>query len=162
MTPHPQRCSPLDIDAISQFLDKEKELFFYSKTTIKRMVLGDDEGRKPYDIFLEKIDNKIVGIAIVSSKSKTLSLLFVSPEYRKQGIGAALFQLANPKQILMKRNAIPYFAQLCGCASHSTAKSEQEIREQVLDDFAQWVKTEWVQESIKDYKAELREQEGKR
>jgi hypothetical protein len=35
-------------------------------------------------------------------------------------------------------------------SSHDTA-----IRNATLDDFAQWVKTEWVQESIKDYKETL-------
>jgi hypothetical protein len=39
----------------------------------------------------------------------------------------------------------------------SPARSD---RERVLDNFAQWVKTEWVQEAIKDYKEELR-QSGK-
>ena len=78
------------------------------------MVLGDDEGRKPYDIFLSKDSRQIIGIAIVSSKSKTLSLLFVAPEYRKKGIGKELYKISNPKQILMKRKAIPYFAKLEG------------------------------------------------
>ena len=125
--PHPQRCTLDEIDAISQFLDKYKdsELFFYSKKTIRRMVLGDDEGRKPYDIFLTKVQGQIVGIAIVSSKSKTLSLLFVSPEYRKNGIGKDLYNVANPKQILAKRKAIPYFAMLEGCASHSSTQAPE-------------------------------------
>jgi hypothetical protein len=33
------------------------------------------------------------------------------------------------------------------------------IRNAALDDFARWVKTEWVQESIKDYKEELHTKE---
>ena len=37
---------------------------------------------------------------------------------------------------------------------HDTA-----IRNATLDDFAQWIKTEWVQESIKDYKEEIRTQD---
>lgn len=56
------------------------------------------------------------------------------------------------------RNSAHYahgFTAEYGCASHTSAG----IAEKVLDDFAIWVKTEWVQESIKDYKAELRQQE---
>jgi hypothetical protein len=58
-----------------------------------------------------------------------------------------------------------------GCASHSDFQSERDtiskelalelcidarkdVRDKVLDDFACWIKTEWVQESIKDYKAD--------
>ena len=100
-----------DIGSISEYLDryKDRELFFYSKKTIRRMVCGDNEGRKPYSITLAFDGEKIIGIAIVSSKSKTLSLLFVSPEYRGNCIGAQLFTAANPRQILMKRSAIGYF-----------------------------------------------------
>jgi hypothetical protein len=47
-------------------------------------------------------------------------------------------------------------ASFCELPSHSDAKSS----DKVLDDFGVWIKTEWVQESIKDYKAELREQKG--
>ena len=39
---------------------------------------------------------------------------------------------------------------------HDTA-----IRNATLDDFAQWIKNKWVQESIKDYKESLRTQQEK-
>jgi hypothetical protein len=62
-------------------------------------------------------------------------------------------------------------SELVGCASHSDFQSERDtiskelalelcidarkdVRDKVLDDFACWIKTEWVQESIKDYKAD--------
>ena len=108
---------PDEIDKVTQFIDKykDKELFFYSRATIKRMICGDDEGRKPYDITLAQHNNEIIGIAIVSSKSKTLSLLFVSPEHRKNGVGSRLYKIANPKQILAKRSALCYFAKLEKC-----------------------------------------------
>jgi hypothetical protein len=32
--------------------------------------------------------------------------------------------------------------------------ARKDVRDKVLDDFACWIKTEWVQESIKDYKAD--------
>ena len=108
--------TPDDIDDISTYLDryKDRELFFYSKKTIRRMVCGDDEGRKPYSITLARSGTEIIGIAIVSSKSKTLSLLFVSPEWRSRGIGKRLSEVANPDQILAKRSAIGFFASVEG------------------------------------------------
>lgn len=109
-------CAPNDIDDVIQFFDarKDGDLFFYSKATIRRMVLGDSEGRKPYSITLAKCGSDIVGIAIVSSKSKTLSLLFVDSKHRKKGIGRKLYFEARPRQILMKESAIGYFAKIAG------------------------------------------------
>jgi len=49
-----------------------------------------------------------------------------------------------------------YLEHLEDFARQITELGDQEIRDKVLDDFAQWVKTEWVQESIREYKAELR------
>jgi hypothetical protein len=39
------------------------------------------------------------------------------------------------------------------CETHHEELLKSE-RDKVLDDFACWIKTEWVQESIKDYKAD--------
>jgi hypothetical protein len=38
------------------------------------------------------------------------------------------------------------------CHYYDSPTDPATIRNQMLDDFAQWIKTEWVQESIKDYK----------
>ena len=113
MTPPQQqhKCTPDDVDDVIRFLDKEKPLF-YSKATVRRILCGDNEGRKPYDVFINRSNGEINGIAIVSSKSKTLSLLFVSESSRKQGIARALYEMANPKQLLIKRGAIGYFAKI--------------------------------------------------
>ena len=47
------------------------------------------------------------------------------------------------------------------CCQHKNHfhKPAKEISDKVLEDFGVWIKTEWVQESIKDYKEELRTKE---
>lgn len=100
--------TPDDVDDIISFIDSSG-MVFHSKTTIRRMVCGGDSGRKPYIIGLAIEDDVIVGISIVSSKSRTLSLLYVNPKYRGKSLGKKLLDLTNPKQLLIKRDAIGYF-----------------------------------------------------
>lgn len=95
-----------DVDEIISFIDRSG-MVFHSKATIRRMVCGDSS-RRPYFIGLA-VDSGIVGISIVSAKSKTLSLLYVLPEYRGRGIGRELLHFTAPKQILLKVDALGYF-----------------------------------------------------
>ena len=77
---------------------------------------------------------------------------------------ADIVMVAMTCAILPKRE----FAKNCMCDKYTNCtdcqKHDDEIRQSsrdtVLDDFAQWVKTEWVKESIKDYKAELHQKAG--
>ena len=46
----------------------------------------------------------------------------------------------------------------CGMLIIGVVKSDK-CSDKVLEDFGVWIKTEWVQESIKDYKEELRTKE---
>lgn len=102
-----------DVGDIVKYLDGSKQVY-HTRKTVERMVCGGDNGRRPYTILLATYDTDIVGIAIVSSKSKTLSLLYVSPEYRGNGIGRTLYKMSSPKQILVKKEATPYFAMIEG------------------------------------------------
>lgn len=103
-----RNAAPDDVEDIIEFIDSSG-MVFHSKVTIRRMVCGGEGGRKPYIIGLAIEDNVIVGIAIVSSKSKTLSLLYVKPEYRGKSLGEQLLDLTSPKQFLIKRDSIGYF-----------------------------------------------------
>jgi hypothetical protein len=100
-----------DVENIINFVDKSG-MVFHSKETIRRMVLGDNEGRKPYIIGLALVEGNIIGVSIVSAKSKTLSLLFVSVDFRKYGIGKELLKLTSPKQILLKIESLGYFCKV--------------------------------------------------
>jgi len=46
--------------------------------------------------------------------------------------------------------------EVCRICEDCRVKHDTAIRNAALDDFALWVKTEWVQGSIKDYKEEIR------
>jgi hypothetical protein len=78
--------------------------------------------------------------------------------------------ISKPIPMMVHEYCVNWFAYV-GCASHSDYQSEgdtiskelalelcidarKDVRDKVLDDFACWIKTEWVQESIKDYKAD--------
>jgi len=97
-----------DVEKIVNYIDNSG-MVFHSKGAIRRMVCGDDKGRKPYIIGLALYQDGIIGIAIVSSKSKTLSLLFVSRDYRKYGVGQRLLEITSPKQLLIKLESLEYF-----------------------------------------------------
>jgi hypothetical protein len=97
-----------DVEKVIEYVDKSG-MIFHSKSTIRRMVCGDNKGRKPYIIGLGLYQDEIIGIAIVSAKSKTLSLLFVSEDYRKYGVGQKLLEITNPKQLLLKVESLGYF-----------------------------------------------------
>ena len=100
-----------DVENIVDYVDKSG-MVFHSKGTVMRMVCGDNEGRKPYVIGLALYQNEIMGIAIVSAKSKTLSLLFVSEDYRKYGVGQRLLEITSPKQLLIKIDSLGYFCKV--------------------------------------------------
>ena len=97
-----------DCENIVDYIDNTG-MVFHSKGTVRRMVCGDDKGRKPYTIGLALYQDEIIGIAIVSSKSKTLSLLFVSEDYRKYGVGRRLLEITSPQQLLIKLESLEYF-----------------------------------------------------
>lgn len=106
--------APSDAEAVKAFM-KTPGIAMYSPKTIQRMVCGDNEGRKPYIIGLAFVNENIVGIAIVSSKSRTLSLLHVLPEFRNMGIGKMLLDATAPEQYLIKRSSVGYFWKVLGC-----------------------------------------------
>jgi hypothetical protein len=100
-----------DVEKIVNYIDKSG-MVFHSKGTVRRMVCGDNEGRKPYVIGLGLYQDEIIGIAIVSVKSKTLSLLFVSEDFRKYGLGQRLLEMTKPKQLLLKIESLGYFCKV--------------------------------------------------
>lgn len=110
---HIIRFDPLESSrSVINFL-YNNELKFYSEKTINRILHGGDNGRKPYIVYLAKNRcGSIVGISITSVGSKTMSLLFVKPSCRGNGIGRELYRISKPQQILLKRDALAFFSKV--------------------------------------------------
>ena len=104
-------CLESDVGNVVAFL-YENKLKFHTRKTIHRMICGGEGNRKPYRVLVAVEGSEIVGIAITSFKSRTLSLLFVAPSFRKCGVGKELCLRSEPLQILSTIAAIPYFAKV--------------------------------------------------